>query len=47
VKDPATGRPRGTCFVVYAEQGSAVKCLEKTGRQVHEDFRFRVLGRPV
>ncbi len=47
VKDPTTGRPRGTCFVVFVEREAAVKCLEQTGRQVHEDFRFRVLGRAV
>ena len=47
VTDAATGRPRGTCFVVFVEPEAAAKCLEKTGRQVHEDFRFRVLGRAV
>ncbi len=47
VTDPATGRPRGTCFVVFAEAESANKCLEKTGREVHEDYRFRVAGRAV
>ena len=47
VTDRATGRPRGTAFVVFETMESAEKCLELTGRETHEDFQFKVNGRPV
>lgn len=45
--DPATMRPKGTCFVVFASADAARACLERNNREATEDFRAKVCGRTV
>lgn len=47
VQDPATGRSRGTCFITFRKIESVENAIKATGHEIAEDYRFRILGRPV